>query len=718
MSLNVDLVEKSLRRAHSLDLFEKIRTVAGPDEVRRARRGQIEARRRSLVEQYTDEGVAERRLERLLQGNDLTDISYLWRGFVCARSVGRVVMRAGGRTIGFGTGSLVAPGVMLTNEHVLPSEALIAGSTLELGYERDLGGTLKAPVEFSFRGDLKPIICKELDFALVGVVEGARSQLKDFGWLKLNPQPGKAFVGEYLTIIQHPRGEPKQVCVRENKLLMYDENGPYLWYQTDTLSGSSGSPVFNNEWEVVALHHSSVPRTKKVNGRTVWLARNGKPWTTDLGDDAVDWIANEGIRVSRIATYLEAVHASNPLARAVLDTNPAPIQEESYGRGDRPDAELGRDGMLRLRLPIELGLSVSIGGVWNGQRATATTPLARPADPILHRPPAGSAPSVVEKIVVDQKSYDKRPGYDPRFLGGNALVPMPKLVKRARQASKSEATTELKYWNYSVLFGHRRRLALVSAANIDPSRWRGKRDADGDKWFKDTRIAGDLQVGAEFYKKQRTFEAERSHNPFDQGHLSRRQDVQWGDTEKEAKRNGDDSYHYTNCGPQHFLFNQNSKVNGIWARLESHAANASDGERLCVFNGPVFDAPLCELGPQGRLRLNPKGKGIKDGVFGGVQIPRQFFKVFVFREGNKLRGAGFIVTQEDLLETIDRLRPREAERRGYLTDLEVRLYQVPVATIGELTGLSFPKMDEGRHEFFGGLEQDGTELEAAEQIRW
>jgi hypothetical protein len=71
-----------------------------------------------------------------------------------------------------------------------------------------------------------------------------------------------------------------------------------------------------------------------------------------------------------------------------------------------------------------------------------------------------------------------------------------------------------------------------------------------------------------------------------------------------------------------------------------------------------------------------------------------------------------------LLATLDLLRPPEAERRGYLTDLEVRLYQVPVATIGELTGLSFPKMDEGRHEFFGGLEQDGTELEAAEQIRW
>jgi hypothetical protein len=81
----------------------------------------------------------------------------------------------------------------------------------------------------------------------------------------------KSDVGEYLTIIQHPSGERKQVVVRENKLLKFD--GDVLWYATDTVGGSSGSPVFNRFWQVVALHHRGVPK-KDSKGR--WLRRDGR----------------------------------------------------------------------------------------------------------------------------------------------------------------------------------------------------------------------------------------------------------------------------------------------------------------------------------------------------------------------------------------------------------------------------------------------------------
>ena len=62
--------------------------------------------------------------------------------------------------------------------------------------------------------------------------------------------------GEYVNIVQHPNGEPKQLALRENQLVDVLEN--FLHYQTDTAPGSSGSPVFSDEWEVVALHHSGV----------------------------------------------------------------------------------------------------------------------------------------------------------------------------------------------------------------------------------------------------------------------------------------------------------------------------------------------------------------------------------------------------------------------------------------------------------------------------
>ncbi len=122
---------------------------------------------------------------------------------------------------------------------------------------------------------------------------------------------------------------------------------------------------------------------------------------------------------------------------------------------------------------------------------------------------------------------------------------------------------------------------------------------DGDRWFNDTRIPDSAQVAVEFYRPQSTFEADRNQNPLDRGHLSRRFDVQWGATETEAKRARDDSFHHTNCAPQHYLFNQGKKR---WLGLEDYvtATLSSATGRSCVINGPVFDAPLSARGPDGR----------------------------------------------------------------------------------------------------------------------
>lgn len=97
--------------------------------------------------------------------------------------------------------------------------------------------------------------------------------------LHLISEKGKILEGEYVSIIQHPNGGPKAVTVRENKVSsIFDD---FVHYLTDTEPGSSGSPVFNDQWVVVALHHSGVPDPNKKNA----------------------WIANEGIRISSISNY-------------------------------------------------------------------------------------------------------------------------------------------------------------------------------------------------------------------------------------------------------------------------------------------------------------------------------------------------------------------------------------------------------------------------------
>jgi endonuclease G len=690
MRTGTDRFKTSLARAKAAHLDALLKDVH-VDEAREASAQQVEARRLAIQRDVADPLAARVRLERILKGNDLSDISYLEQGLAAGRSVCRIVLRRNGSLVGYGTGFLVAPGVLMTNEHVFEDASAVRESIAQFRYERDVHGLDVASADFGFRLAPAPIISRELDFALVQLEpRSLRGEaLEPFAWLRLDPTPGKAFVGEYLTIIQHPKGERKQVCVRENKLLKYADKDPYVWYETDTVSGSSGSPVFNNSWDVVALHHSSVPQTKRVGGKDVWLTRDGKVWSADMGEDEIAWKANEGIRVSRIVEHLSAKHATHPLAKAVLTAKDARTSRiESGGPESVIDAgqiQVRNDGAGNMRILIPIDIKVG------AQARDAVTPAA-PTPPVQVLGPQPA--TALEKVVINQSNYAKRNGYDPKFLGA-AAVPLPKVTSETlgKVFLLPRKKIELKYWNYSVVLNRTRALAYFSAANVDAARFRGNRDADGDAWFRDTRVDSvdkAAQTGAEFYKKQSAFEADRTLNPFDQGHLTRRSDLQWGASDATAKRNGDDSYHYTNCTPQHWQFNQNNRASaasGIWFRLEDAAvASLADGAtRLCVINGPVFDAPLCKAGTDGRLRLDLKGKRAPDETFGGVKIPKQFFKVIAYVSGQALKAKAFVVTQEDLLAGIARLRPEEAA----LTALEVRLYQVHIAELEQLTGLDF-----------------------------
>lgn len=86
-----------------------------------------------------------------------------------------------------------------------------------------------------------------------------------------------------LNVIQHPQGRKKEVVVQENELSDVYTN--VIHYTSDTDYGSSGSPVFNNTWDLMALHHARVPNKD----------------------------ANEGIRIDKIVADLRSeFQSSNP----------------------------------------------------------------------------------------------------------------------------------------------------------------------------------------------------------------------------------------------------------------------------------------------------------------------------------------------------------------------------------------------------------------------
>jgi hypothetical protein len=74
----------------------------------------------------------------------------------------------------------------------------------------------------------------------------------------------RAKYGEPVNIIQHPKGRHKEVVVSNNWTLLLFDN--YISYDADADFSSSGSPVFNQQWQLVALHHGSLPASRSQEG--------------------------------------------------------------------------------------------------------------------------------------------------------------------------------------------------------------------------------------------------------------------------------------------------------------------------------------------------------------------------------------------------------------------------------------------------------------------
>jgi V8-like Glu-specific endopeptidase len=245
-------------------------------------------------------------IERIIGSNDLLPVAYFGHGALAADAVGRVVTTDGqGHELSYGTGFLVAPGVILTNHHVLPDADTAELSVIQFNYQAGVDGQMER-FDVAHIDKNRYLSNEELDFALVGIIPAAGSRQRTV--LPLIASSAKILPDEPVAIIEHPRALPKQVALRENKVV--DLLPDFVHYTTDTEPGASGSPVFNDQWEVVALHHASVP----AGG-------------TGAAGASASWIANEGVRISRIVAYLKELHSlSAPVQQMVA----AVLQQEAF----------------------------------------------------------------------------------------------------------------------------------------------------------------------------------------------------------------------------------------------------------------------------------------------------------------------------------------------------------------------------------------------------
>ena len=279
-------------------------------------------------------------IERMIGQNNLLPVHFLTEGADLQGAVGKVIVSPPGWV---GTGFMVSPTLLMTNNHVIGNTTDAANTKVKLNFQLDHNGNDQQVDEYRADPDSFFHTNSALDYTIVRlkpkvrarrIHRGPRQPVSGRGvpevgderdWesqvteaddstvigpmLRLPAtwliQPGSkwGFVplpdaaiyapGQRLNVVQHPRGRRKEVALQSNTVTNIFTN--HVRYSTDTEPGSSGSPVFNNAWDLVALHHAAGSK-----------------------DSSGNWQDNQGVRVDKIVADLKASLGGSTAGQAVL----------------------------------------------------------------------------------------------------------------------------------------------------------------------------------------------------------------------------------------------------------------------------------------------------------------------------------------------------------------------------------------------------------------
>jgi len=299
-------------------------------------------------------------LERIIAEPNFLPVHFLEEGAVVQKAVARVTLTEDYSGLsagsGWGTGFLVSPSLFMTNNHVIPDKAFSHKVEMQFNYQLDHKGNPQSVDIYSPDPDDVFYTNAMLDFTLIRLdprcrlvdrtlprrigsefENAVRQDILEFTPNPFGPEPhGRARQpinsidrdfrrfnrictnpgqlwgylqlsdsisyagssdsrpGQHVNIIQHPNGRRKEVSLQQNNLSNIFSNR--VRYTTDTEPGSSGSAVFNNQWDLIAIHHAAGE----------WDATNS------------EWVSNEGMRIDKIVADLRNHYSGSTTGDQVL----------------------------------------------------------------------------------------------------------------------------------------------------------------------------------------------------------------------------------------------------------------------------------------------------------------------------------------------------------------------------------------------------------------
>jgi hypothetical protein len=239
--------------------------------------GAVEIKADDVKAEKLGDAKKARNFERQFGADSYVNFQWYQTGIERCRAVACICKESGE---GFGTGFLINGKdlheslgeelLLLTNAHVVSDDLEVEGALR----------SDEAFVAFEALGlsniTIKELLWSSLPLELDATLLRLNQPVGGVEPYPLAPRLPLADGLQRIYIVGHPRGGKLSFSLHDNLLL--DHQSPRIHYRTPTEGGSSGSPVFNQQWRLIGIHHLGDAHMPRLNGQPGIYEANEGIW--------------------------------------------------------------------------------------------------------------------------------------------------------------------------------------------------------------------------------------------------------------------------------------------------------------------------------------------------------------------------------------------------------------------------------------------------------